>query len=74
MKENINDKIEWAVVFISEFGRRHDLTLRQSFNYLKRYNAMHFVENHYDYLHTQPFASVVNDMTEYCHKMGGGIK
>jgi len=32
------------------------------------------VERHYDYLHTQSFASVVDDMTEYCGKMGGGIR
>ena len=45
-----------------------------SFNYLLRYKGINFVERHYDYLHTQSFASVVDDMTEYCGKMGGGIR
>ena len=51
MEYDIKDKIEWTVVFLVEFGKRH-----------------------YDYLHTQSFASVVDDMTEYCGKMGGGIR
>lgn len=74
MEYNIKDKIEWTVVFLSEFGKRHGLTLKQAFNYLLRYKGMDFVERHYDYLHTQSFASVIDDMTEYCGKMGGGLR
>ena len=74
MEYNIKDKIEWTVVFLVEFGKRHGLTLKQAFNYLLRYKGISFVERHYDYLHTQSFASVVDDITEYCGKMGGGIR
>lgn len=74
MGYDIKDKIEWTVVFLSEFGKRHGLTLKQAFNYLLRYKGMDFVEHHYDYLHTQSFASVVDDMTEYCGKLGGGLR
>ena len=31
------------------------------------------MEQHYGYLHTQSFASAVDDLTQYCHKLGGGI-
>ena len=72
MKYNVKDKIEWTVIFLTEFGRRHGLTLKQSFNYLLRYKGIGFVEQHYDYLHTQSFASAVDDLTQYCHKLGGG--
>ena len=74
MEYNVKDKIEWTVVFLAEFGKRHGLTLKQAFNYLLRYKGINFVERHYDYLHTQSFASVVDDMTEYCGKMGGRIR
>ena len=70
---NIKDKIEWTVIFLSEFGKRHGLTLKQAFNYLLRYKGIHFVDQHYDYLHTQSFVSVVDDLTQYCHTFGGGI-
>ncbi len=49
MKYNVKDKIEWTVIFLTEFGRRHGLTLKQSFNYLLRYKGIGFVEQHYDH-------------------------
>lgn len=73
MEYNIKDKIEWTMIFIYEFGKRHGLTLKQSFNYLLHYDGISFVDRHYDYVHTQSFASIVTDMTEYCHKNGGNI-
>ena len=73
MEHNVKDKIEWTVIFLAEFGKRHRLTLKQSFNYLLRYKGINFVEQHYDYLHTQSFVSAVDDRTQYCHKLGGGI-
>ncbi len=74
MKRDVNDKIEWTVVFLSEFGKRYGLTFKQAFNYLSRYKGINFIERHYDYLHTQSFASVVDDMAQYCEKMGGGVQ
>ncbi len=68
------DKIEWTVVFLSEFGKRHGLSIKEAFNYLLRYKGIGFVEQHYDYLHTQSFTSAVDDMTKYCSKMGGDIR
>ncbi len=73
MEYDVKDKIERTVIFVREFGNRHGLTLKQSFNYLLRYKGISFVERHYDYMHTQSFTSAVNDMTEYCHKLGGGL-
>ena len=70
---NKKDKIEWTVIFLTEFGKRHGLTLKQAFNYLLRYKGINFVEQHYDYLHTQSFVSAVDDLTQYCNKLGGGI-
>ncbi len=73
MDNNVKDKIEWTVIFLTEFGNHHGLTFKQAFNYLLRYKGISFVEQHYDYLHTQSFASAVDDLTHYCHKLGGGI-
>lgn len=73
MEYSIKDKIEWTVIFIREFSQRHGLTFKQAFNYLQQYQGINFVDRHYDFLHTQSFLSVVDDMTLYCHKMGGNI-
>lgn len=67
------DKLEWMTIFVSEFAQRFNLTLKQAFNYLSRYQGIAFVEKHYDYVHTQSFTSMVNDMAEYCHRNGGAL-
>ena len=40
---------------------------------MSRYQGIAFVDSHYDYVHTQSFSSMVNDMAEYCHKNGGAL-
>lgn len=60
------------LIFIFEFGRKHELTMKQAFNYLYRYQGMDFLDKHYDYAHTQSFRSMVDDITDYCHRKGGG--
>ena len=73
MAYNTYDKLEWTLIFATEFGKRFGLSLKQAFNYLSRYQGIAFVDSHYDYVHTQSFASMVNDMATYCHKNGGAL-
>ncbi len=73
MGNDMRDKMEWTVIFILEFGRRHGLSMKQSFGYLSRYKAIDFIDRHYGYVHTQSFASIVDDMTDYCKRKGGQL-
>lgn len=66
-----NDKLEWTLIFVLEFGRRFGLSLKQAFNYLSRYKGIEFIDQHYEYCHTQSFQSMVADIAEYCHRKGG---
>ena len=68
-----NDKVEWTLIFASEFGRRFGLTLKQAFNYLSRYQGIDFIDRHCGYVHTQSFASMVDDIGEYCRRKGGQL-
>ena len=68
MEHNIKDKIEWTIIFVWEFGRKYGLTMKQAFNYLSRFKGIH-----YGYVHTQSFASMVDDIAEYCHRHGGTL-
>lgn len=65
------DRLEWTLIFTSEFGRKYGLNVKQAFNYLSRYKAIEFIDRHYDYVHTQSFQSMINDLTEYCRRKGG---
>lgn len=73
MSYDIKDKLEWTVIFILEFGLRHGLTMKQAFNYLSRFKGIDFVNRHYYYVHTQSFASMVDELTDYCHRKGGAL-
>lgn len=73
MSYSISDKLEWMVIFILEFGRRYGLSMKQSFNYLSRYKGIDFIDRNYGYVHTQSFASVIDDISEYCARHGGAL-
>ena len=59
MKDDIKDKVEWTVIFVLEF--------------LSRFKGIEFIDRHYGYAHTQSFASMVDDVAEYCHRRGGAL-
>ena len=64
----------YGPVFVpSEFGKKYGLTMKQAFNYLSRFKGIDFIDSHYDYVHTQSFASMVDDLAEYCHRHGGAL-
>ena len=73
MKDDIKDKVEWTVIFVLDFGRKYGLTMKQAFNYLSRFKGIEFIDRHYGYAHTQSFASMVDDVAEYCHRRGGAL-
>ena len=73
MNYDIGDKLEWTIIFILEFGKKYGLTTKQAFNYLSRFKGIDFIDSHYDYVHTQSFASMVDDLAEYCHRHGGAL-
>ncbi|WP_304221028.1 DUF3791 domain-containing protein [Phocaeicola plebeius] len=49
------------------------MTMRQAFNYLRRFKGIDFIDRHYDYVHTQSFTSMVDDIAEYCRRQGGEL-
>lgn len=46
------NKIEYIVIFISEFAQRYKLSLQESYRYLKKYKALLFLEDQYEIAHT----------------------
>lgn len=71
MDFNVKDKVEYIIIFVQEFARRHSLTMRQAYNYLRRFRGIDFIDRHYGVAHTQSFRDMVEDITDYCHRQGG---
>ena len=49
MEYSTEEKLEWIVYFIYEFGKKYDLTMKQAFGYLQRFKAIDFIDKHYGY-------------------------
>lgn len=73
METKIKDKIEYIVICISEFAKKHKLTLPQSFNYLKRWRGIDFLDKGYEVEHLFSIEDAVDDLTDYCKKQGGQL-
>lgn len=69
----VKDKIQYLVAFIAEFASKYNLTQPQAVRYLQRYHALELFDKHYDFLHTQSFASNIEDVTAYCRRFGGQL-
>lgn len=73
MTKGIIDKVNYTIAFISEFAKAHLLTESQAYRYLERFKGMDFIYEFYDVEHTQSFRETVEDVTKYCHRMGGAL-
>jgi len=73
MPQEIRDKAEYIVIFISEFARRYDLSAAQAYRYLNRYKAINFLDEHYNVAHTLCFEDMVQNMAGYCQRHGGAL-
>ena len=73
MSTEIRNKVEYIVVMIAEFAKAKHLTESQAFRYLKRFDAIKFLNEHYGIAHTLRMEDVLNDITDYCRRHGGAI-
>ena len=65
--------IAYTVAVVSEFALAHNMTAQEAFRYLERHKGIEFVERHYEVEHSLSFEDVVEDLTTYCHRMGGEL-
>lgn len=64
-------KVSYIIACISEFARKHNLSLKEAFQFLFHYKAIDFLKEHYDIEHTLSFDDVLEDMEIICQKNGG---
>ncbi len=70
---NKRDVVEYVVIMVSEFARRHLLSVVQAYRYLRLHKGIDFLEQNYEIAHTLPMQDVVADLATYCRRNGGGI-
>lgn len=71
-KEDVN-LLNYIVVCISEFARRHEMHMRDAYIYLSQNKGIEFLKEFYDVEHTLSFEDVLDDLTVICRKNGGAV-
>lgn len=71
-QQNVN-KIGFLVALINEFGKRYNLTDKQSYDYISRYGGIEMYLKHYNILHTLTFSDMIEGMVSYCQSQGGTL-
>ena len=66
-------KLNYLMIFVKMFADRFGLTERQAFNYLDIHKGFHFVDKHYEAIHTMDFAYAIQDVQEVCRANGGKL-
>jgi hypothetical protein len=65
--------IEYIVFLVKNFATRFEIDMQESFNYLKRYGGIRFIENNYDFEHTQNPDYTIETLQNVCRKNGGKL-
>jgi transcriptional regulator with XRE-family HTH domain len=66
--------IDYVMIAIIEFSKKHNLSIREASNYLNRYKGLDFLSEFYDVEHTLSFNDCVSDLTTICLNNGGALK
>ena len=67
------DKIRYMNLCIVGFGKKFKMPAAVAFNYLKQYNALAFIDKHYEAQHLLPLDDTLKDLQSYCRMNGGAI-
>ncbi|MDR0611917.1 MAG: DUF3791 domain-containing protein [Dysgonamonadaceae bacterium] len=65
--------IEYTVFLVKNFAGRFEIDMRDAFNYLNRYEGIRYIENNYDFEHTQNPDYTVETLRNVCRKNGGEL-
>lgn len=65
--------IDYIVVCINEFADRLNLSYKDAFNYLKKYNAIKFIKDNYEIEHTLSIEDAIDDMILVAGNNGGNL-
>lgn len=63
--------INFTVVCVNEFARKHNLSAKEAFQYLFQFKGIEFIKENYESEHTLPFDTILEDVDILCKKNGG---
>lgn len=73
MSREDHNKIGYVVSLISEFATKYGMLPRQAYFYLKQFNGLDYMYNHYNVLHTFSYEDSIEAVSMVCRNNGGKL-
>lgn len=73
-KKNMNFKTTYIIMTIRKFAEHYSIAWKESYQYLKKYGGISFLDDCYEAEHTLSFDDAIEDLTRVCENNGGGLK
>ena len=68
-----HDVIDYIAFMINEFALKYKLSMQQSFNYLKTYGGIAFLDRHYEIEHCENPVITLDSLQKICLREGGKL-
>lgn len=69
----LKDKIDYLVMLIAEFAKRHGMSQSAAYHYIAQFKAFELCDRHYGIMHTLPLEDNLESITMYCRRNGGKL-
>ena len=66
-------KIGFTVACVNEFANKHNLSVKEVFQYLFQFKGIAFIKENYDVEHTLDFETILEDLEILCKRNGGTL-
>lgn len=73
MSKEIQNRIEYTVMCISEFALKYSMRTKQAYLYLKKHGGISFLKDCYDAEHLLSIEDAIDDLALICRKNGGNV-
>lgn len=73
LNERTKRKIGFTVACVNEFANKHNLSVKEAFQYLFQFKGIAFIKENYDVEHTLDFETVLEDLGILCKKNEGTL-
>ena len=69
--EEAKDVVDYIAFMVNDFASKHQLSMRESYDYLNRYGGIKFLDEFYDIEHCENPLITIQTLQRICGREGG---
>ena len=74
MKSENQNKVTYIIYCVNAFAKRYELSAKQAFAYLRRFQGIKFLDECYEAEHQLSISDAVDDLYVICKRNGGQLQ